>query len=314
MSNYLVTGGAGFIGSNIVERLVKAGHYVRIVDNLSTGKMENIQEFMDNIDFLNGDLSDYDVARKAVEGIEYVFHHSAVPSVQLSIKDPIGVNESIVTATVNLFKAAVDSKSVKRIVQAVSAAAYGDSPELPKREDMLPNPISPYAVAKLTQEYYGKAFYSVYGLEVISLRYFNVFGPKQDPNSFYSGVISIFSSKMLQGIRPVIFGDGLASRDFVYIDNVVDANLLASSCEWPGTSEIINIGCGTSITMNELVHMLNSIIHTELSAIYEQPRVGDIIHSVADISKAEKLLGYKPNVNVYDGLVKLINWFKQNQK
>jgi len=311
MSKYLVTGGAGFIGSNIVERLVKAGDSVRVIDNLSTGKLENLQEFMSKIEFINGDLSDYETAQKAVESIDYVFHHAALPSVQLSIKDPVAVNQSIVNSTVNLFKAAVDCKSVKRIVQAVSAAAYGDSPKLPKREDMFPNPISPYAVAKLTQEYYGKAFYNVYGLEVISLRYFNVFGPKQDPNSFYSGVISIFASLMIQGKQPVIFGDGLASRDFVYIDNIVDANMLACSCKWPGSSEIINIGCGGSITMKELITMLNRILNTNITPIYAEPRLGDIIHSVADITKAKNILNYTANVEIYDGLVKLMEWFKK---
>jgi nucleoside-diphosphate-sugar epimerase len=310
MEKYLVTGGAGFIGSNIVERLLGNGHKVRVVDNLSTGKFENIREFIDDIEFICGDISDYKTARKAVEGIDYIMHHAALPSVVLSVDDPVGANESIVTSTVNIFKAAVECKSVKRIVQAVSAAAYGNAPELPKREDMLPDPLSPYAVAKLTQEYYAKAFYNVYGLEVLSLRYFNVFGPKQDPKSFYSGVISIFTSQMLAGKGPTIYGDGLTTRDFVYIDNIVDANLMACKCKWPGSSEVINIGCGKSISLNELVAMTNDILEKNLAITYDKPRIGDVLHSVADISKAQNILGYTPKVNVYDGLLKLVQWMK----
>ncbi|MCX8131270.1 MAG: NAD-dependent epimerase/dehydratase family protein [Clostridia bacterium] len=311
MDKYLVTGGAGFIGSNIVERLLNDGHKVRVVDNLSTGKFENIREFINDIEFICGDISDYKTAQKAVTGVDYIMHHAALPSVVLSIEDPVSVNESIVTATLNLFKASVESKTVKRIVQAVSAAAYGNSSGVPNKEDMLPDPISPYAVAKLTQEYYGKAFFNVYGLEVFSLRYFNVFGPKQDPKSFYSGVISIFTSQMLNGIQPVIFGDGLTTRDFVYIDNIVEANLLACKCKWPGKPEIINIGCGESITLKELVEMLNKILGTSFSVKYEKERIGDVRFSAADISNAGKILGYMPKVKVYEGLQNLVQWMKK---
>lgn len=313
MSKYLVTGGAGFIGSSIAEKLLEAGEQVRVVDNLSTGKFENIKGFIDRIEFICGDLADYKVAEKAVDGVEYIIHQAALPSVPLSVKDPIAVNKSIVTTSVNLLKAAVDCKTVKRVVQAASAAAYGDSPELPKREDMNPDPLSPYAVAKLTQEYYGKAFYNVYGLEVISLRYFNVFGPKQDPRSFYAGVIPIFLSHMLQNKQPTIFGDGLTSRDFVYIDNVVAANLSACTCKWPGTAEVINIGCGTGITLNELVEKLNSILKTNLSPVYAEHKVGDVKHSVADISKAKELLGYEVKVGFDEGLARLVDWFKMHE-
>lgn len=311
MAKYLVTGGAGFIGSNLVGRLVEQGQEVRVVDNLSTGRLENLEGYMDRIDFIKADLADYDTARKSVEGIDYILHEAAVPSVPLSIEDPVGINKSIVTTTVNLFKAAVDSKSVKRIVQAVSAAAYGNSPELPKKEDMQPEPLSPYAVAKVAQEYYGKAFYHIYGLEVISLRYFNVFGPKQDPNSYYSGVISIFANSMSKGKAPVIFGDGLTSRDFIYIDNVVDANLAACSCKWPGNSEIINIGSGNRISLNELVETLNTVMGTNFKPVYKEERAGDIKHSVADITKARKLLNYEVRVGFEEGLAKLAEWVKK---
>lgn len=313
MSKYLVTGGAGFIGSNLVERLIGMGHEVRVVDNLSTGKLENISEFMDKIEFIKGDLSEFEVACESVKGIDYILHHAAIPSVPKSVEDPVGVNNSIVTTTVNLFKAAVDSKTVKRIVQAASAAAYGNNPELPKLENMLPEPLSPYAVAKLTQEYYGKAFYNIYGLEVLSLRYFNVFGPKQDPNSYYAGVISIFASLLLQGKTPVIFGDGLTSRDFIYIDNVVDANLAACSCKWPGDSKVINIGCGERINLNELIGILNKLVGTNITPVYEQERVGDVKHSVSDISKAKQILDYKAKVGLEEGLSRLLEWMKGKQ-
>jgi UDP-glucose 4-epimerase len=314
MPKYLVTGGAGFIGSNLVERLVCLGQEVRVVDNFSTGRFENIAKFADNIEIMEGDLSDFETARESVKGMDYILHHAAIPSVPKSIEDPIGVNRSIVTTTVNLFKAAVDVRSVKRIVQAVSAAAYGNSPELPKKEDMLPEPLSPYAVAKLTQEYYAKAFYSVYGLEVLSLRYFNVFGPKQDPHSHYAGVISIFANAISHGRKPVIFGDGLTSRDFIFVDNIVDANLAACSCKWPGNAEIINIGSGRGITLNELVNKLNIFHGTSIAPIYKEERAGDVKHSVSDISKACSILGYKVRVSMDDGLSKLLEWMKKNER
>jgi nucleoside-diphosphate-sugar epimerase len=312
MSKYLVTGGAGFIGSNIAEKLIQNGNSVKIIDNLITGKFENIQKYITNVDFICGDLSDYSVARKAVEGVDYIIHQAAIPSVPRSVADPIATNESIVTATVNLFKAAVDAKTVKRIVQAASSSAYGDTPTLPKKEDMIPNPLSPYAVAKLTQEYYAKAFNNVYGLEVLSLRYFNVFGPKQDPNSFYSAVVPKFITLMLQGKQPTILGDGLTSRDFTYIDNVIEANLLACTCKWPGNAEVMNIGCGEKITLNELVDYINKILKTNINPIYSETRAGDVKHSLADITKASTILGYEPKVGVREGLEKLVQFIIQN--
>lgn len=310
MPKYLITGGAGFIGSNIAEKLIRNGHTVKIIDNLATGKFENIQKFITRVEFICGDLVDYSMVQKAVEGVDYIIHQAAIPSVPRSIADPISTNESIVTATVNLFKAAVEAKTVKRIVQAASSSAYGDTPTLPKIEDMIPNPLSPYAVAKLTQEYYAKAFYNVYGLEVLSLRYFNVFGPKQDPNSFYSAVVPKFITLMLQGKQPTILGDGLTSRDFTYIENVIEANLLACTCKWPGNAEVMNIGCGEKITLNELVDYINKILKTNINPIYSETRAGDVKHSLADITKARTILGYEPKVGVREGLEKLVEWIK----
>jgi nucleoside-diphosphate-sugar epimerase len=312
MPKYLVTGGAGFIGSSIVEKLVNMGCNVSVVDNFSTGRFENIKGFIDKIEFFCGDLADFGVAQRVVEGVDYILHQAAIPSVPFSVIDPLSSNRSMVTATVNLFKAAVEAKTVKRIVQATSSAAYGDNPEFPKKEDMSAEPQSPYAVAKIAQEYYAKVFNKIYGLEVLSLRYFNVFGPRQCPESLYSAVIAKFISMILQGKCPVIYGDGKQSRDFVYIENVVEANLKACHCEWTGNSEIINIGCGKSTTLNELLEMINSIMKTNVQAVYEYPRKGDIEHSLADISKAKKILGYEVKVDIYNGLVELIDWYAKN--
>lgn len=311
MANYLVTGGAGFVGSNIVERLVGLGHKVRVVDNLSTGKIENLNGFINNIEFIEGDLAEYEVAEKAAKGMDFVLHQAALSSVAFSIENPVAVNKSIVNSTVNLLKAAADSGTIQRVVQASSASVYGDSLDLPKSENMPPNPLSPYAAAKLAQEYYGKVFYNIYGLEVISLRYFNVFGPRQDPRSPYSGVISIFMSRMLQGQRPIIYGDGENSRDFVFVDNIVEANILASSCILPGTPEVINIGSGKSITLNQLVAKLNQTLNTDILPEYRDTRIGDIKHSVSDITKARELLGYSVKVDIDEALKRLVDWCKR---
>lgn len=309
---FLVTGGAGFIGSNIVERLLKLGHTVRVVDNFSNGRFENIQDFINDIDFICGDLTDFKVAQKCVEDMEYIIHQAAINSVPRSIADPIYTNENAVTTTVNLFKAAVDCKTIKRIVQASSSSVYGNTPILPKKEDMIPNPLSPYAVAKLTQEYYAKAFNNVYGIEIISLRYFNVFGPKQNSNSPYSAVIPKFLKLMLQGKRPTIYGDGQTSRDFTFVDNVVDANMLATSCDWPGNADPINIACGGRISLNELIDMINNILGTNIVPLYESERTGDVKHARADIQKAKDILNFKCKVGIYEGLEKMTKWFRDN--
>lgn len=309
MAKYLVTGGAGFIGSSLVEKLLVLGHEVRVIDNLSTGRFENLSPYMGDIEFICGDLANYEAARKAAAGVDYILHQAALPSVPLSVKDPVASHHSMVTATVNLLKAAADGGTVKRIVQASTSAVYGDDPILPKREDMAPRPLSPYAAAKLAQEHYGAAFSRIYGLEVLSLRYFNVFGPRQDPDSCYAAVIPRFISRMLGGERPVIYGDGFASRDFVHIDNVVEANLLASTCRWPGDAAAVNIGCGRSYSLNELVQALNRVLHTDLEARYAEERAGDIRHSAADITQAGKVLGYEVKVDFAGGLASLADWY-----
>lgn len=312
MSKFLVTGGAGFIGSNIVERLLKEGNEVRVIDNLSTGRFGNIQEFIKDIDFVCGDLTNYETVLKAVKGVDFILHQAAIPSVAFSVVDPVSSNHSMVTATVNLFKAAVEDGNVRRIVQASSSAVYGNDLILPKKEEMILEPLSPYAAAKMSQEYYGKAFYNAYGLEIVSLRYFNVFGPRQDPNSYYSAVIPKFISLMIRGERPTIYGDGLTSRDFIYVDNIVEANILASSCNWTGNTSPINIGCGKRYTLNELVQYLNRALDLNIEARFEDERIGDIKHSVSDISKAEKILGYCVKVDFFEGLVRLINKYRKH--
>ncbi|MFW6121731.1 MAG: NAD-dependent epimerase/dehydratase family protein, partial [Petrotogales bacterium] len=256
---YLVTGGAGFIGSHIVERLLKEGSKVRVVDNLSTGRFANISPFIDKIEFIFGDLSDYKIAEQAVYGVDYILHQAAVPSVPRSVKDPIRTNRSIVTATLNLFEAGRKAQ-VKRIVQASSSSVYGNSEELPKVETMPANPISPYATAKYAQETYGKIFSSLYSMSIVSLRYFNVFGPRQDPYSEYSAVIVKFISMMLENKKPTIYGDGKTTRDFTYVENVVNANLLACQSDKPVDGEFMNIACGERISLLELVEIINEIL------------------------------------------------------
>jgi len=308
MKKYLVTGGAGFIGSCIAEALLSQGHFVRIVDNLSTGKFSNIQSFVKDVDFILGDLSDFSIAEKAVHGIEYVIHQAAIPSVFTSIDNPTIVNTSIVTTTVNILQASVQSKCVKRVVQASSSAIYGDQEMSPKNENLPANPESPYAMAKWTQESYGRLFRKLYGLETISLRYFNVFGEKQDSNSTYSAVIPKFISKMIRGESPEIYGDGSNSRDFVYIDNVVQANLLAATSKWNDQAEVLNIGTGIGITLNELVEKINHHTSLNIKAKYVDSRNGDIKHSISSIQKANLLLGYEVKVDFDLGLKNVINY------
>jgi len=308
MANYLVTGGAGFIGSHIVEELVERGERVRAIDNLSTGKIENISAFLEKIDFLKGDLTDIEVAKKAVKDIDYILHQAAIPSVPRSINDPISSNSTNVAGTLNLLVAAKEAK-VRRIVIASSSSVYGDSEVLPKSEDMKTNPLSPYAVTKLVEELYGSVFYKIYGLETVSLRYFNVFGPRQDPTSQYSAVIPKFITRMLEGKSPIIFGDGERSRDFTYVKNVVNANVLAASSPKIGHGEVINIACGNRITLNELVNKIKEIIGTNIKPEYTAPRLGDVKHSLADINRAKKLLSYIVEVPFIEGLKATIDWY-----
>jgi len=309
---YLVTGGAGFIGSHLVEELVKQGQRVRVIDNLSTGKKENIKPFLGEIEFIEGDIRDLELVRKAMDGVEYVLHQAAVPSVPRSVKDPLTSNSVNVEGTLNILVAARDA-DVKRVVYASSSSVYGDTPVLPKHEDMKQAPRSPYAVSKLGGELYCQAFYHVYGLEAVALRYFNVFGPRQDPKSQYAAVVPKFITALLHGEPPTIFGDGEQSRDFTYIENVVAANLLAAKA--PGaTGEVFNIACGERITINQLASILRQLIRANIEPEHTPPRPGDVRDSLADISKARELLGYEGKVDVHEGLERTVEWYKSRLK
>ncbi|MGH9841671.1 MAG: SDR family oxidoreductase [Blastocatellia bacterium] len=308
---YLVTGGAGFIGSHITEALVKRGDQVRVLDSLITGRRENLAHLSNKIEFIEGDIRDPEATRRAMEGVHVVFHEAAIPSVPRSVAEPQLNHDANSNGTFNVLMAARDA-GVKRVVYAASSSAYGETEELPKRETMSPSPLSPYAAAKLVGEYYCQVFTRVYGLETVSLRYFNVFGPRQDPSSPYSGVISKFVTALLKGDTPVIFGDGEQSRDFTYIANVVDANLRAA--EAPDASgQMMNMGIGQRITLNQLLAELQKIIATNIPPRYEAPRTGDVRHSLADISRAEQLLGYRPLVGLAEGLRHTVTWYRENQ-
>lgn len=310
MALYLVTGGAGFIGSNIVEELLKRGEKVRVLDNFSTGRKENTALFGSQIELVEGDLRDLKTVKAAVEGADYILHQAALPSVPRSISDPIASNEANVSGTVNLLVAAKDA-GVKRVVYASSSSAYGDTPTLPKVETMIPNPLSPYAVSKLAGEYYCQVFYSVYGLETVSLRYFNIFGPRQDPASQYAAVIPLFIQAMLKGEAPTIFGDGLQSRDFTFVANAVEANLLAATAP-KAAGGVFNIACGERYSLLQLVEALNRILNTGVEPVHAESRPGDVKHSLADISQAERLLGYRPSIKFEEGLKNTVEWYKSS--
>lgn len=308
----LVTGGAGFIGSHIAAALAKSGARVRIIDDLSTGHQENIEEIGGDIDFVKGSIADSEALKRALDGVELVFHEAAIPSVPRSVEDPLQSHVASVDGTFALLLAARDQK-VRRVVYAASSSAYGDQPTLPKAEDMLPDPLSPYAVAKLVGEYYCQVFTRVYGLETVSLRYFNVFGPRQDPGSQYSGVVSRFIAALLSNERPVIFGDGEQSRDFTYIDNVVEANLSAVSTV-SGVGKVINVANGERVTLNELLAEVQDLTGSaHLKAEYREARVGDVRHSLADTTRARKMLGYEPKVGLREGLQRTIDWWKTSR-
>jgi nucleoside-diphosphate-sugar epimerase len=308
---YLVTGGAGFIGSNIVEELVRQGERVRILDNFSTGKRKNVAPFLEDIELIEGDLRRLDMVRQATEGVDYILHQGALPSVQKSIDNPLDTDESNVRGTLNLLVAARDA-GVKRVVYASSSAVYGDAPTLPKAEEMKPAPLSPYAVSKLAGEHYCQVFYQVYGLETVALRYFNVFGPRQDPTSQYAAVIPKFVAAMLKGEQPVIYGDGEQSRDFSYVTNVVQANLLAATTPGVG-GQVFNIACGKRYNLLELVAAINRILGTDIAPIHAAPRVGDVRHSLADITRAKEMLSYQAEVEFEEGLYRLIAWYKERE-
>src|SRR5215813_11350456 len=312
MALYLITGAAGFIGSSLARALVERGDDVRGIDNLATGSRENLSGLLDKIDFREADILDTEAMRQACEGVDYVLHQAAIPSVPKSILDPLRSNQANVDGTVNVLVAARDAK-VKRLVYAASSSAYGDTPVLPKHEDMRPNPISPYAVAKLTGEYYMTSFYRCYGLETVCLRYFNIFGPRQDPTSPYSGVLAKFITQMLRGEQPTINGDGEQSRDFTYIDNTVEANLLA--CTAPAqkaAGQMFNVATGRRVTLNETFKILQDLTGYKGQPKYGAVRDGDVKHSLADISRAEAGLGYKPRVDFEDGLRRTVEWYRES--
>jgi nucleoside-diphosphate-sugar epimerase len=308
----LVTGGAGFIGSHIASALAVSGARVRVIDDLSTGHRENLEDIVGDFDFIQSSLTNETELSHVLEDVELVFHEAAIPSVPRSVENPRETHTACVDATFSLLAMARE-KNVRRVVYAASSSAYGDQPTLPKQEAMLPEPLSPYAVAKLVGEYYCQVFTRVYGLETVSLRYFNVFGPRQDPSSQYSGVISRFISALLSGERPVIYGDGEQSRDFTYIDNVVEANLRAAETE-KGIGQIINIANGERITLNQLLDELKSLTgKSEVKADYQPTRSGDVRHSLADITRARELLGFEPRVGLREGLQLTIDWWKQSR-
>ena len=308
----LVTGGAGFIGSHLASALAASGARVRIIDDLSTGYRENIEEIGGHVDFIHGSVADEAALKRAIEDAELVFHEAAIPSVPRSVENPRQTHVASVDSTFALLLAAKENK-VRRIVYAASSSAYGDQPTLPKVETMLPEPLSPYAVAKLVGEYYCQVFTRVYGLETVSLRYFNVFGPRQDPSSHYSGVISRFISSLLGGETPVIYGDGEQSRDFTYIGNVVDANMKAAESA-KAVGHVINIANGERISLNQLLKELKDLTgRTNVTADYQQTRAGDVKHSLADISRARDLLGYDPTIDLRQGLSLTMDWWKNSR-
>lgn len=308
----LVTGGAGFIGSHIADGLATQGARVRVIDNLSTGYAENLREIKGDIDFVEASVADEDAVYRALEDVEVVFHEAAIPSVPRSVEDPRLTHTASVDATFQLLLGCRE-RHIRRVIYAASSSAYGDQPTLPKSEDMAPQPLSPYAVAKLVGEYYCQTFTKVYGLETISLRYFNVFGPRQDPSSQYSGVISRFIGALLSGHRPVIYGDGEQSRDFTYVDNIVDANLKAAQTK-RGIGSVINVANGERISLNQLLSELKKLTGREdVEPEYQKPRAGDVLHSLADISLAREFLDFEPQVGLREGLQLTIDWWKQSR-
>lgn len=310
MSNYLVTGGAGFIGSHLAEELTRRGSSVRVVDNLATGKRENIAHLRE-VEFIEGDLADFDVARQAVLDVDYVLHQAAIPSVPRSVVDPLTSHRANIDASVNILVASRDA-GVKRLIYAGSSSAYGNSSTLPKIETMVGEPLSPYALQKLVAEQYARLFTRLYGFETVTIRYFNVFGPRQDPSSPYSGVISLFISALCEGHQPTIFGDGEQTRDFTYVKNVVDAVIAAS--EAPEISgEVINVAMGNCVSINHLFRTVREMVSANLEPNYAEARQGDVRDSQADISKARLMLNYRPSVDLKEGLRQTIDWYRSTE-
>lgn len=309
----LVTGGAGFIGSHLVDKLVQLGAKVRILDDFSTGKRENIAHLLERnaIELIEGSLTDGKTVRRAVQGVEIVFHQGAIPSVIRSVEDPLTTHQVNTTGTLLLLLASRD-EGVRRLVFASSSSVYGDTPTLPKKEDMMPNPKSPYALSKLVGEHLCRLFRELYGLETVSLRYFNIFGPRQDPTSQYAAVIPRFITALLKGEPPTIYGDGEQTRDFTFVENCVQANLLAAKAK-SVAGEVFNVGAGKQTSVNELFRLIRSLIGVDhIEPIYAPPRPGDVRHSLADITKAQKLLGYQPTISLEEGLKRTINFFRNS--
>jgi UDP-N-acetylglucosamine 4-epimerase len=314
-NSFLVTGGAGFIGSNIVEYLLKYNaKKVRVLDNLSNGYFENIKDYigLENFEFIEGDIRDLDTCKRALEGMDYLSHQAALGSVPRSINDPITSNSVNIDGFLNILVAVKDNTTIKRMVYAASSSTYGDSPLLPKVEGNEGNPLSPYAVTKLVNELYADVFSRVYGLHTIGLRYFNIFGPRQNPNNPYAAVIPIFCKAFIKGEAPKINGDGITSRDFTFVENAVQANIRAMLNETIEKHEVVNVACGDQISLNEMISMLNDISNSNIVPIYGSERAGDVKHSKADIGKITKLLNYKPEYRFKEGLDIVFNWYKEN--
>lgn len=312
MSKYLVTGGAGFIGSHLTRELVNRGHDVSVLDDLSTGKLENLADIMDKINFVEGSITDFDTVLACCEGVDCIFHQAALPSVPRSVKDPLRSNEVNITGTLQIFWGA-HQKGVRRVVYAASSSIYGNTKELPKHEGMQPKPMSPYAVNKRVSELYGAVFNDLYGLSTVGLRYFNVFGPRQDPNSQYSAVVPKFIAAFLDGKAPTIHGDGEQSRDFTYIQNVVEANIAACDADNDAGGRSYNVALGGRITVKDLCYKIQEYLGTDIEPVFEPTRPGDVKHSQADISLAKKYLKYEGSVSLLDGLKLTSEWYRDNQ-
>jgi UDP-glucose 4-epimerase len=305
---YLVTGGAGFIGSHITERLVRDGHAVRVLDDFSSGKETNLDSFRKDVEIIKGDIRDADVVKRATKGVDIVFHEAALGSVPRSVMDPLTTHEVNMTGTLNVFLAARDS-GVKRVVYASSSSVYGETPVLPKREDMTAQPLSPYALSKLVGEHYSSVFKQIYAFEIVSLRYFNIFGPRQDPESQYAAVVPRFITALLNGKAPVVYGDGLQSRDFTYVDNVVNANLLASEAEGIA-GRAFNVACGGRYALLELLARLKEILGSNIEPVHEAARAGDVRDSQASIEAAEQGFGYRVSVDFDEGVRRTVDWYR----
>jgi len=310
MTKYLVTGGAGFIGSHIAQTLAEQGHAVTVLDNLLTGHEENLADFRDRVDFVRGSITDLDTLRRCCDGVDVIFHQAALASVPRSVADPLASNEHNIDGTLKVFWAARET-GVRRVVYAASSSAYGDTEVLPKREDMKADPLSPYAITKFVGELYGKVFTELYGLSTIGLRYFNVFGPRQDPHSQYAAVIPLFITRYLAGEAPVIHGDGGQTRDFTFIRNVVEANLAAAAAPETAGGKVYNIACGERITVGELCERIRAAVGSDIQPRHDEPRAGDVRHSLADISLARELLGWDPAIGLQDGLDATVAWYRE---